>query len=147
MATMSDLFGGSTEDKRPKPPKWNNVGDHHDLVVTSDPVVEQQKDVGGSWEPLWLEKQDDGWKPVIESKLDESREHYKLTQIVVLGTLHATGEESVFYFDNKTKKAALKDAMEKTPLSVGYAIRMTRTPNVGRAHGWMVQIAPPKEDA
>lgn len=147
MASITDLFGSKNQEKRPLPPKWNAPGDFHDIVVTQDPLVEQQKEVGGSWEPLWLEKGKDGkWKRRIESDLIEGSERSKLTQIVIMGKLHATGDDTILYFDNKVKKDALQAAMEDTDLSVGHAIRMTRLENVGRQYGWKVQIAAPKAE-
>lgn len=147
MATLDDLFGGreGNFEKRPRPPKWDNVGDFHDIVVTKEPYKEQQKEVGGSWEPLFLEKQpNDRWKRKTQSDLIEGRQSFPLDQIIVEGKLIATGEDTILYFDNQNKREALEAAMAETPLSVGYAIRMTRTENVGKQFGWKIQIAAPK---
>lgn len=145
MATLNDLFGGSKfDDKRPPTLKWDNPGDYHDIIVTAEPVSEQQKEVGGSWDLMWLEKQPDGkWKPTPEGRLTEGRENYKLTQVVVFGKSHETGEDVVVYFDNKAKKDALASAMEKTDLSVGYGMRIIRGQNSGRSYTWEVKIAAP----
>ena len=145
MATLDDLFGGTQYDKRPNPPKFPNVGDFHDVVVTKEPYREQQKEVGGSWEPLWLEKQKNGkWKKKVESELIDGLERSKIMQIVIEGKLHATGEDTILYIDSKVKKDALSAAMAETPLSVGYAIRQTRLDNIDRSYGWKFQIAAPK---
>ena len=146
MASLNDLFNKQTsDDKRPTPPKWNAPGDFHDIIVKGEPISEQQKEVGGSWEPLWLEKKPNGdWKPTKESLLTEGSERFEATQIVVFGKLYATGEDTVVYFDNKVKKAALEAAMQKCDLADGYGMRITRGPNNGRSYTWEVKIAPPK---
>lgn len=147
MASAADLFQRKTfEDKRPKPPAFNAPGDFHDILLTAEPVREQQKQVGGNWEPVFLEKQTDGkWKPKSTSELTEGRDNFPLMQVVVQGKLMGTGEDTVFYFDNKTKLDALEAAMEKTDLTVGNAVRITRLPNKGKAYDWDVKIAAPKD--
>jgi hypothetical protein len=149
MATYDELFGKKEyADKRPPAPKWANVGDSHDAVLTSEVVEEQQLDVGNTWNPMFLEKQADGkWKPKNSGELTEGLDKMILDQFVLPVKL-LDGTDATFYFDNKTKKEALKSAMKTSgvPLVPGTGIRMTRTENVGRSFGWMVQLAAPDED-
>lgn len=149
MASAADLFKRDSKDfgpKRPSPPKFNTPGDKVQIMVTKEPVVEQQKDVGGgTFDLMYLEKGPQGWKPTAERNLVEGRDHFELTQIVIEGTLLETGEPTVYYVDNKAKREALEKAMEKTDLAPGNAIQITRTANVGRAFGWEFKIAEPKD--
>lgn len=145
MATYDELFGKKDyPDKRPPAPKWNNVGDFHDAAVTGDISEEQQQEVNGSWNPMFLEKQADGkWKPKHSGELTDGLQNMKLMQYVLPVKL-LDGTDATFYFDNKTKREALAEAMKSgVNLVPGTGIRMTRTENVGRAYGWKVQLAAP----
>lgn len=146
MASAAELFGKKDfGPKRPNPPKFNTPGDKVQILLTKDPYVEQQKEVGGSWDLLFLEKKSDGkWKPTPQGQLTEGSDRFELTQIVVEGKLMATGEDTIFYFDNKAKREALEVAMEKTDLVEGNAMQITRGPNQGRSYTWDVKIAAPK---
>lgn len=146
MATLDDLFGGSAP-RRPSSPKWPNVGDKHDGVISGEVVKEQQLDVTNTWNPMFLEKQPDGsWKAKHSGELTAGSERMELDQIVIPVTL-LNREEATFYVDNKAKKAALKDAMQASGLSLtpGTGIRMERTANSGRAFNWSFKLAAPKE--
>jgi len=146
MASAADLFkkSGFDGERRPAPPKFDSVGDFVDVLLDKEPVREQQKEVGGSWEPMYMEKTPAGWKPKRESELTEGRDHFEMMQIVVEGKNLATGERTTLYFNNRIKMEALEAAMEKTDLSIGNAVRMKRAPNVGKMYGWEVKIASPK---
>jgi len=146
VASLSDLFGVDFGEKRPPSPKWASVGDKHDAFISGEPYSEPQVEVNGSWLPLYIEKQGDGkWKVKKEDELTEGSERSALKQIVIPVTL-LTGEEATFYVDNKTKKAALKAAMQESglDLTVGTGIRVERTANVGKLFGWSIKLAAPK---
>jgi hypothetical protein len=146
MASAAELFAKKSFDgeRRPTPPKFDSVGDFVDVLLDKEPVREQQKEVGGSWEPMYLEKGPSGWKPKKESELTEGRDNFPLMQIVVEGVNLATGERTTLYFNNKAKMEALEAAMDKTDLTIGNAVRMKRMPNNGKQYGWEVKIAAPK---
>lgn len=147
MASAADLFGKKDfGPKRPNPPKFNSPGDKVQILVTKDPYVEQQKEVGASWDLLFLEKKNGKWKPTPEGELTEGSERFELTQIVIEGKLMSNGEDTVYYVDNKAKREALEQAMEQTDLCEGNAIQITRGPNEGRSYTWDFKIAEPKKD-
>ena len=145
MATYDQLFGKNDfPDKRPGQPKWNNVGDYHDAVILGDFEEEQQVEVNGSWLPLYLEKQaDDKWKVKTSADLTEGFQNMKLMQFVLPVQL-LDGTPATFYFENKTKKEALKKAMKDLTFEVGpgVGIRMKRVDGIGRMYGWEIQFAP-----
>lgn len=146
MATHDQLFGKTDfPDKRPASPKWNNVGDYHDAVITGEFEEAQQVEVNGSWLPQFLEKQADGkWKVKTSDDLTEGFQNMKLMQFILPVKL-LDGTDATFYFDNKTKKEALQKAMKSSGLDIGpgTGIRMKRTENTGRMYGWEIQFAAP----
>lgn len=146
MATYDELFGKKDyPDKRPPAPKWNAPGDYHDAVVTGEISEEQQVEVNGSWLPLFVEKQADGkWKVKTSDELTDGFQNMRLMQYVLPVKL-LDGTDATFYFDNKTKKEALAEAMKAgVDLVPGTGIRMQRTENIGRMFGWKVQLAAPQ---
>jgi hypothetical protein len=150
MASLEDLFP-DTRGSRPKPPQWNNVGDFHIGVITDEPYTEPEVEVNGSWEPLYVEKNDKGeWKRKIKSNLIDGSERMELTQIVVPVRLLATGEEATFFFAGKEKKDELMRAMKESGVALvpGVAIKQelasTTAGRNKKGRTWDTKISAPK---
>lgn len=150
MATYDELFG-KTENYEKRAPvlKFDSVGSFHDAVFTAEPVEEPQKEVGGSWEPLYMEKHETTgkWKRKAESDLLPGREHFALMQHVLKLRL-LNGTDVVFYVDNKIKREALASAMKASGLDVtpGTGIRITRLEDDGKSYTYKMQLAAPKKE-
>ncbi len=148
MATYDELFGKS--DRRERGRFWTTgsiaVGDSAVFIASKEPYEEPEKEVNGSWEPLYLEKVGDSWKRKIESELTEGSDRMALTQIIVEAKT-MDGEDVTLAFTGRDRKKALADAMKgaKLDLVPGTGIQITRGPNSGKMHTLLVKLAAPSE--
>ncbi len=152
MATREQLFGSDYQADRP--PFWGTgkilEGGEIVFIVQKDPTREPQRDVGRTWDNLYIEEQANGkWIPVPQSKLTSGFKSRPLTETVMEVVNPATSEAWTVAFAGKDKEAALKTALDEKNLDgieVGYAIKIKRGKNDGKRHTITVEIGLPKAD-